>query len=177
MRKMASVVLALLLVFALAACGGSGEESIVYEATPESLSQFFEHYNKVSCEDLTVDLSKNGKTCKVNFKNASSSWDETTFVREQLTGYIDFCKTAYSVGEINEVIWSSLVEMTDARGNANTETGITIDMKKDAFDKYDWDNMSYRSGTFSQIEADCDIFNLHAGIAKNVNYDKVYYAG
>ena len=177
MRKLTGIVLSFLLVFALAACGGGGDESIVYEATPESLSQFFDHYNKITCENLKVDLSENGKTCTVNFKNASSSWDETVFTRDQLTAYVDFCKTAYSVGKINEVIWQSSVDMTDARGNTNTETGITISMNKDAFDKYDWENMSYRSGTFSQIEADCDIFNLHAGIAKNVNYDKVFYAG
>lgn len=177
MRKLTSIVLTLLLVFALAACGGGGDESIIYEATSESLSQFFDHYNKVKCENLKVDLSKNGKTCKVNFKDASTSWDETSFTRDQLTAYVDFCKTAYSVGKINEVIWQSSVDMTDARGNTNTETGITISMNKDAFDKYDWENMKYRSGTFSQIEADCAVFNLHAGIAKNVNFDKVYYAG
>lgn len=178
MRKMTSIVCALLLVFALGACGnGGGAESIVYEATPESLSQFFENYNKIKCEDLSVEMSNGDKTCKVKFKNASSAWDETSFTREQLTAYIDFCKTAYSVGEINEVIWQSLVDMTDARGNEKTETGITIDMKKDKFSQYDWDNMSYKSGTFTQIENDCDIFNVHAGIAKNVSYDKVFYAG
>lgn len=177
MRKITGFVLSLMLVFSLAACGGSGTESIVYEATPESLSQFFEHYNKIKCEDLNVELSNGDKTCKVQFKNASSTWNETTFTREQLTAYIDFCKTAYSVGKINEVIWQSSVDMNDARGNTKTETGITIAMKKDVFGKYNWDNMSYQRGTFPQIEADCDIFNLHAGIAKNVNYEKVFYVG
>lgn len=106
-----------------------------------------------------------------------ASWNETGFVVSCLTDYINICKEAYTIEGITKVEYYVFCDFTDVKGNPKTEKGFAICMIKENFETYNWDNIKGRSDAYPQIEKDCEYIDIHAGIRKNVNFDKVFYAG
>lgn len=148
-----------------------------YTATPESMTELLQNTSKSEPENISVNVDPDTGECKVIFTGRSDVWDETALIREELTGYINFCRIAYAADGITDVSFYIRREMTDAHGNAEDEFVVKIGMKKDAFLAYNWDNMKYKSNSFPQIKDDCDLFNVHAGIMRKVDESKVFYMG
>lgn len=124
-----------------------------------------------------LQIQDNGSSIKISLHYDQDSWDETRFCSDCLTDYINLCKEAYNIDGIDKVEYYIFVNMIDARGNENSQKGFAICMEKDVFNTYNWDNLKFMPDSYKQISSDCELFDIHAGIAKNVDFSKVFYKG
>lgn len=130
---------------------------------------------KFKYSDLKV--YDNGNSVKISLHYDDSSWDETHLCSNCLTDYINLCAQGYEIEGIEKIEYYVFVTFQDAKGNETSEKGFAICMPKKNYNTYTWKNMEYKENSFSQIEADCDLLDIHAGIKKNVDINKVYYKG
>lgn len=112
---------------------------------------------------------------KITFTPKNSSWDETDFVSDCLSDYINICSKAYQLDGVNKIELYVFVDFTDSKGNVNQEKGFSMCMLKKNFDTYTWENLKYTKGIYNTLINDCELWTVHAGIEKNVNYDDVMY--
>lgn len=112
---------------------------------------------------------------KITFTPKNSSWDDTDFVSDCLSDYIDICSKAYQLDGVNKIELYVFVDFTDSKGNVNQEKGFSMCMPKKNFDTYTWENLKYTKGIYNTLINDCELWTVHAGIEKNVNYDDVMY--
>lgn len=112
---------------------------------------------------------------KITFTPKNSSWDDTGFVSDCLSDYIDICSKAYQLEGVNKIELYVFVDFTDSKGNVNQEKGFSMCMPKKNFDTYTWENLKYTKGIYNTLINDCELWTVHAGIEKNVNYDDVMY--
>ena len=117
------------------------------------------------------------ESLKVSLHYDDTAWDETRLVSNCLTDYVNLCTDLYSRDGITKVEYYVFCDLTDTRGNKVTEKAFAMCMTKENFDKYTWDNIKFTEGTYSQIESDSEYIDIHAGIKKNVDFNKVYYKG
>lgn len=112
---------------------------------------------------------------KITFTPKNSSWDDTDFVSDCLSDYIDICSKAYQLDGVNKIELYVFVDFTDSKGNVNQEKGFSMCMPKKNFDTYTWEKLKYTKGIYNTLINDCELWTVHAGIEKNVNYDDVMY--
>ena len=112
---------------------------------------------------------------KITFTPKDSSWDDTGFVSDCLSDYIDICSKAYQLDGVNKIELYVFVDFIDSKGNVNQEKGFSMCMPKKNFDTYTWENLKYTKGIYNTLINDCELWTVHAGIEKNVNYDDVRY--
>lgn len=124
-----------------------------------------------------LQIQDNGSSIMITLHYDQDSWDETRFCSDCLTDYINLCKEAYSIDGIDKVEYYIFVNMIDAKGNETSQKGFAICMAKDVFNTYNWDNLAFMPDSYKQISSDCELFDIHAGIAKNVDFSKVFYKG
>lgn len=117
------------------------------------------------------------ESLKVSLHYDDTAWDETRLVSNCLTDYVNLCTDLYSRDGITKVEYYVFCDLTDTRGNKVSEKAFAMCMTKENFDKYTWDNIKFTEGTYSQIESDSEYIDIHAGIKKNVDFNKVYYKG
>lgn len=109
------------------------------------------------------------------YTTEATYWDESDFVNSNLTDYINFCREAYNRDEVALVTFKISTPMTDSRGNEEVVSAMNIEMEKEVFLSYNWDNVKLNSVYFQQIYDDCATFWVTPGIWNNVDFDRVYY--
>lgn len=137
--------------------------------TPEGI---FESLN-IKCSDLKIIPS--GSNLQISFTSEQTAWDATDFVSRTVTDYIDFCKLAYGLDGVDHVDFYVFTDFTDPKGNTFTEKAVAIGMPKDRFETYNWSGMLFKPGLYEQLEKDCDLLDLHAGLASDVDKSEVQY--
>lgn len=137
--------------------------------TPEGI---FESLN-IKCSDLKIIPS--GSNLQISYVSEDPAWDATDLVSRTVTDYIDFCKLAYTLDGVDHVDFYVFADFTDPKGNASTEKAVAIGMPKDRFETYNWSGMLFKSGLYEQLEQDCDLLDLHAGLASDVDTSEVEY--
>lgn len=66
--------------------------------------------------------------------------------------------------------------MVDSRGNEAVGKAIQLEMSRDAFETYNWENMEYKKGMFQQFSSDCDTCYIHPGILNKIDTDNdIFY--
>lgn len=129
---------------------------------------------KIKSSDLKVETT--GDTATISLHFDGTSWDETDFVRQAMSQYINICQQAYEIEGIETVDYSVYVDLMDAKGNEAPEKGFEMSMPKSSFTTYNWENLKFMPDSYTQIEADSEIY-IHPGIKQNVDFSKVYYRG
>lgn len=152
------------------------EAPVTYEATSESMQHLFENtfdfeYDELSCSIVEED---GVNVCNITYKNTGAAWDESAFVRQVLSAFIDFQRLAYDVDGIGAVRFEVWQNMTDDRGNTESDLCYQFMMDKDTCALYDWDALSGHP-IMNQMQRDCAEFYIHPGILNNVNEDDVIY--
>ena len=149
---------------------------VSYEATPESMQQLFENSFDFEYSELSTSIVEEEglQVCNVTYHNDAAAWDESAFVRQVLSTFIDFQRLAYDVDGIDAVRFEVWQDMTDDRGNTAPDLCYQFKMTKDACALYDWDAMSGRP-ILDQMQRDCAEFYIHAGILLKADADDVIY--
>ena len=117
------------------------------------------------------------ESLKISLHYDDTAWDETRLVSNCLTDYVNLCADLYSKEGIDKVEYYVFCDLTDTKGNKVSEKAFAMCMTKENYDKYTWDNIKFTEGSYSQIEADSEYIDIHAGIKKYVDFNKVYYKG
>lgn len=138
-------------------------------STPEGI---FESLN-IKCSDLKIIPS--GSNLQISYVSEQTAWDATDLVSRTVTDYIDFCKLAYGLDGVDHVDFYVFADFTDPKGHTVTEKAVAIGMPKDRFETYDWSGMLFKPGLYEQLEQDCDLLDLHAGLASDVDTSEVEY--
>ena len=149
------------------------------EATTEAEQDSLEDQIKATFKDHYSDLeiTEGSNSVKLSLRYTATAWDETWMVSDCLTDYINICQLLYPLGEVNKIEFYVFCDFTDSKGNEFSEKGFSMCMTKDNFDTYNWENMKFKEGSYYQIESDSEYLDIHAGIKKNVDLNKVYYRG
>ena len=126
--------------------------------------------------DIKVFQGQDG-LFKVSFFYDGESWTETRLINKLLTYYVDMCKQAYQIDGVGNIECFVFGNMMDARGNSDKEKIFAISMNKENFKKYNWENIAFVPGSADTIIKDCDLFDIHAGIQKNIDFSELYYMG
>lgn len=124
-----------------------------------------------------LEVIEGMESIKISLHYDDIAWDETRLVSDCLTDYVNLCADLYSKEDITKVEYYVFCDLTDSRGNKVSEKAFAMCMTKENFDKYTWDNIKFTEGTYSQIESDSEYIDIHTGIKKNVDFNKVYYKG
>lgn len=149
---------------------------ITYEATNESMQLLFENTYSKEYEDLSVSIAADEtgtNVCTVAYFPTGSYWDDTSFVQDCMSTYINFSRQAYTVDGIDLVYFSISSEMKDTRGNSSVYPVVEFAMPKDTFSLYNWDEVS--GSVIGQFSNDCTTFTIAPGILQNVDTENVFY--
>ncbi len=124
-----------------------------------------------------LNIKRNGRSLDISLKYDSVSWDETSFVSDCITDYVNMCMDFYARDDISNVTYTVYSVFQDDRGNENVQKAFSMNMAKGSFNKYNWNNLKSQLGTYQQIKDDSDLLYVCAAISKNVDYEKVHYKG
>lgn len=149
------------------------------EAAAEASEDTLEDKIKASFKNHYSDLqvTESADSVKLSLHYDDTAWDETRLISDCLTDYVNLCQMLYPLGEVSKIEFYVFCDFTDSKGNESSEKAFAICMPKDKFDTYNWDNIKFTEGSYDQIESDCEYIDIHAGLKKNVDFNKVYYKG
>lgn len=198
MKKLLKIILTVVFVFwfailVVAAATGSDdegsdtttsthdetEEVISYTNDADSINNLFNDVFKNDIKDidsLSVSYDNVTESYLVSYYPTSDVWDETQFVRNNLTDYIDFCKEAYTIDGVTSITFQITTTLQDSKGNESIEDVMDVRMSKDMFNSFNWDNMEFKSDSYNSIVNSCDFYWLYPGILANIDSSKIYYA-
>lgn len=146
---------------------------VEYTADADSLKELL---SAVLPDTEGVEIFDDEAGWNVTFTYTGTTWDETSLLRKILSGYVDFCREAYEIEGVDSVLFYTSANGTDGRGQPATFQVFNICMNKDKFAAYNWDAMKARSGSYEQIEADCEVFWIHPGVLGSAKTEKIYYS-
>lgn len=152
------------------------------EEIAEEQPQSFEDQAKAiidSCkfEYSDLNIKRNGRSLDISLHYDTVSWDETSFVSDCITDYVNMCLDFYSMEDISNVTYTVYSDFQDKRGNESSEKAFSMNMIKGNFNQYNWNNLKSQLGTYQQIKDDSDLLYICTAISKNVDYEKVHYKG
>lgn len=145
------------------------------DATVKSLKKIMEKIDGDFSDkkSVAVTLDDNG--------NASVSYTATNISAEQsliddcVTNYINFSIKAYKYDNVTMTTFDVKTSMVDLYGNASDDLIFSIQMTKDNFEKYNWDNLGL--GILDNMEPNCSEYYIHPSILKEIDTSKTYYEG
>lgn len=172
-KRLISLIMATAIALALVSCGGS---PATYEATEESLTKLAEKC--ISNSKVPVSVALNDGACVVHCEAGDAPYlNEVDIVRSNLSAYIKFCLEAYETGGVTSVNWWAESAMIDNKGNSSTYKVIQFDMPKESFEEYNWENLEYTKGMYSQFSANCSVCYIHPGILSKIDTENdLFYA-
>ncbi len=150
------------------------QEEPTIEETLTKLAQDSLNNNKVP-----ISVVLNDGACVVHCEAAGDSayFNEVDLVRSHLSAYIKFCLGAYETGEVTSVDWWAQTNMIDSKGNESIDKVVQFEMPKETFETYNWENMEYGKGMYSQFSSDCTTCYIHPGILSKIDADNdIFYA-
>lgn len=127
---------------------------------------------------VPISVVLNDGACVVHCEAPEDTayFNEVDLVRSHISAYIKFCKAAYETGAVKSVDWWAQVKMLDSRGNESVDKVIQLEMPKDAFEAYNWENMEYKKGMYQQFSSDCSTCYVHPGILGKIDTDNdIFY--
>ncbi|MFA6963828.1 MAG: hypothetical protein WC227_03895 [Patescibacteria group bacterium] len=102
-------------------------------------------------------------------KEPDTAWDDNTFVMTAYQTYVKFGKTAFSIEGVDSVSFIWWANMIDSKGQSEKSKGIQIEMTKEQFSQFNWDNLVGRN-IYEQMQP---YQWIHTGILNKLNKDKL----
>lgn len=162
-----------------------GHTNKTQETITEQLENIFEKYNFPQYDNLTITYN-GGDIVLVKYHIAPETvWTSTSFIRDCFGTYVSYCMDVYknvdfrkesNIDDPNTTYIKLIVTSTfiDSYGNEKEEVAFRIEMKRDKFENYDWNNLQSRNLNWEQIKNDCDVLNVHNAILKDFNTKKFF---
>lgn len=84
-------------------------------------------------------------------------FDSQSFIRQSYTILVLFGREAFKIDGVDSINVQNKTYFTDQYGNKKLSSGVTIDMHKAEFNKFNWDNLKYQPVS-NQIQAASDVY-------------------
>ena len=191
MKRMAVFALCLMMLFCLSSCrndtpaeeegtatpelahGEETKENKEYSADIESLKALFcdSVYDDCDADEFEVRWSEELECFIIFYLPPDRPWDETAFVRKEMSNYIDYCTKAYEIDGVNNVLFNISAQMLDRYGEESNEVVMRLWMRKENFEKFNWGSLEYIS-VYDNFKLDSEMFVVEL---KNVDTEDVFY--
>ena len=130
--------------------------------------------NKKHRSGMKISTLYDDTEIRVEYK-LSDLWDESDFVKEVISDYLNFSKRVYNkYNQINSIGFYVKTEMIDSYGNKEEQYVLKINMKKDSFLKFNLSNLDYNP-IYNTFKSECDIFEIDASVRKYIKEKDIYY--
>jgi len=107
-------------------------------------------------------------------RRGAEYWDETAIVKTGYSTLIEYGQEAFKIVGVDEVEVILFSNFTDQYGKSSEEKAVDFAMKKDEFNKYDWNGLKGQN-IFNQMTESCSVHYIHPAIFKNLKTDKLIY--
>jgi hypothetical protein len=107
--------------------------------------------------------------------NKKTAYDQKHYLEMMLNDFVKFGEKAVMIDGVNEIEVLYVGEVTDKYGKSTNETVYSIDMSKESFSKFTWENLQGSDGRmYKSIQDDAAIYILPSSSAK-IDYSKVKF--
>lgn len=93
----------------------------------------------------------------------ASPFDAQSFIRQSFTILVLFGQEAFKIDGVDSVNVQNKTNFTDQYGNKKLDNGVTIDMHKADFNKFNWNNLKYQPIS-NQIQAASDVYIINPAL-------------
>ena len=100
--------------------------------------------------------------------------DETSYVYQNVNRYIHFCQYAYQIAGVERVRFDVMLAGVDQYGNDMVIEGISEIMTREAFEKFQWDNLAY-TNIWESFSDNCYYFGYAPELVEKLDTTKVFY--
>ena len=148
-------------------------ETKTYTADAESLTALFQDTFDFDYENLTVQQDKDG-LWTVHYYPTNATWDNKSFIQENINWYITYCQKAYQIDGVDNVEFDVDTLFKDDKGNESVDNAMFMNMKKAEFDSFNWENLKYQP-IYQQMDDYSATFWVHGALLKDVDTSKIDY--
>ena len=120
-----------------------------------------------------IDIKYDAGFKIVTLTKKGDMFDENSFVRDGFSTFVKYGREAFKINGVDHVLIDLTTTLVNSYGEESTETGMTIEMTRDNFQKFNWENLEY-TPVRKQIESASEYFFIHGAIQKDLNNDKLY---
>lgn len=129
-----------------------------------------------NCDIDSFQYGKNEGELQVEFSYTSVP-SEQMLLKEAISDYVNFCLAAYEADSTLERVTFNIYEpVIDAKGNSDTQKVVGMQMTREIFNTYNWENMRGRP-VYDSFSTDCEYFYVLAGVLNKVDTSSITYIG
>ena len=144
-----------------------------YSADVESLKKLATELFKFKYSNLDVTFDDFDEAYVVSYTD-DQIYNITSFVNQNLSRYINFCRFAYQIDGLTHVRFDVTLEGIDQYGKDYNIIGVSEIMRKETFDKFDWDNLFLRN-IWDVMNDESDYCGIAPEIISDVDTSKIAY--
>jgi len=148
------------------------EESKIEESTQTKLKKIADKIiNKQGSVEIEFD-QKDGTATLTYSKD--QFYSEETVIKTGYTYLIKFGKEAFNLSEIKAILIVVKTNFTDQYGKSTMEPGVSVEMTKEEFQKFDWDGLKYQS-LYDTFVKSASFHYINPVLLKTIDTSKLYY--
>nr|WP_297704033.1 hypothetical protein [uncultured Butyrivibrio sp.] len=144
-----------------------------YSADAESLKKLAEDLFKFEYSDLDVTFDDFDEAYVVSYTD-DQIYNTTSFVNQNLNRYINYCRFAYQINGLTHIRFDVTLEGMDQYGKDYNIIGVSEIMRKDTFEKFDWDNL-FLQNIWDVMNDESDYCGIAPEIISDIDTGKIAY--
>jgi len=102
-----------------------------------------------------------------------TAWNANELVRKGYSEFVKLGASAFRRDTVKAIFLGVRTKLTDQYGNESTERVIKLKMTKREFQKFNWNNLEYRSIYHPMVNS-CEIHWIHPALSKNIDANDLY---
>jgi len=99
--------------------------------------------------------------------------NETDMVNSIWEFFIPFAKESFTYDGVNQIKVAITTEFVDSYGNSTTNNAVYVDMTKEDFELFNWENLRFTNPKDNQNLVDKSNYFVHGLIYKKIKEDKL----
>lgn len=146
--------------------------------TPKALStmdKLWQAADKIFHERRGMDIHYNptSKTVILTYGDKDSMFlNESGIVEGLLATFVEYGKQVFQLEGVDKLEVSVRTVFTDSYGKENLENAVIMDMDKEEFQKYSWDNLRFQP-IYYQMKKSASELYIHPAILKKIDLGKI----
>ncbi len=138
------------------------------------LKTLFEENSTEEYDKLKVRLDHENNVYNIFYHPTEGSWNETDFIRNQITRYVAFCEKAYELKDPKPIAFHASIDIDNGSDNVTTLDGFTIHMTPEQFAGLDWEDLEDEP-VWKILSDNSEELWIAPEIKDKVNTEKIYY--
>lgn len=136
--------------------------------------QLTEIANKIANKQGSVEVEYDEKDkMAILTYSKDEFYKAETVVKTGYTYFVKFGKEAFKLPDVNSIGVTVKTKFTDQYGKGSLEPGVSVDMTKEKFEKYDWDGLKYQS-LYDTLKGNADLHYIHPALLKEIDTSKLW---